>query len=58
MHTHDHTRACNLRKVTTDKAQFIAGEKHNVWIVASLKRVSLWELYKEKGARSFWSNEL
>ena len=57
MHTHGHTPACNLCKVTTDEAQFTAGEKHNAWIVVNLKRVSLWGLYKEKGARSFWGQK-
>ena len=46
MHTHGHTPACNLRKVTTDEAQFTAGENSNAWIVVNLKRVSLWGLYK------------
>ena len=49
---------CNLRKVTTDEAQFTPGENSNAWIVVNLKRVSLWELYKEKEARSFWGKEL
>ena len=55
MHTHGHTFAY---KVTADEAQFSAAEKRNAWIVVILKRVSLWELYKEKGARSFWGKEL
>jgi len=47
MHTCGHTPAC---KVTTDEAQFTLGENSNAWIVVNLKRVFLWELYKEKVA--------
>ena len=41
-----------------DEAQFTPGENSNAWIVVIVKRVFLWGLYKEKGARSFWGKEL
>ena len=45
--------ACNLRKVTTDEAQFTAGENSNTWIIVNPKRVFCGDYIKKRGLGLF-----